>query len=365
MRLFRSPQPPPAVQPGTLKVKPQLDPPRIRTLTYDQRELQEEEIGDPAQLEDAVKPGRVTWIDVQGLGNRDVLKEIAKVFSLHPLTLADVTDVPQRPKCEWHDEYVFVITRAPLQRSRGDIELEQISLFLGKGYVLTFQESHGARLQPVVDLIHAQLGPIRRAGADYLAYSILNTIVESYYRVLDDVGDYLDDLEDEAMADYAGPITLVKTNRIRSSLVHMRRVITPQREALRTLVRHESELVGTDVEVYLRDVFENSLQISELIESYRELAAGVNNTYLSAVSNRTNEVMKVLTIMASLFIPLTFIAGIYGMNFEYMPELKVPWGYPAVWVVMTTAAGAMLVYFYRRGWIGSRQGKQEDPEALD
>ena len=365
MRLFRSPQPPPAVQPGTLKVKPRSDPPRIRTLSYDQRELQEAEIEDARQLKDALDPERVTWIDVQGLGDREVLKEIANVFSLHPLTLADVTDVPQRPKCEWHDEYVFVIMRAPVQQSRGNIVLEQISLFLGKGFVLTFQESHGARLQPVVDLIHAQLGPIRRASADHLAYSILNTIADSYHRVLDDVGDYLDELEEEAMADHSGPATLVKTNRVRASLVHMRRVITPQREALRTLVRRENELVGPDVEVYLRDVYEHSLQIAELIESYRELAGGVNNTYLSAVSNRTNEVMKVLTIMASLFIPLTFIAGIYGMNFEYMPELKVSWGYPAVWVAMITAATAMLVYFYRRGWIGSQGGKEEDPEALD
>lgn len=359
MRLFRSPNPPPAVDPGSLKVKPQLAKPRIRTLSFDQRELHEEEIDDPKLLKDALQPDRVTWIDVQGLGDREVLKEIGNVFSLHPLTLADVTDVPQRPKCEWHDDYVFIITRAPVQRSRGIIALEQVSLFLGEGFVLTFQESHGARLQTVIDMLHAQRGPIRRSNADYLAYTILNTIIDSYYHVLDDVGEYLDELEEAAMGE-SGAATLLKTNRVRASLVHMRRVITPQRDALRMLSRRENDLVGTEVEAYLRDVYEHSLQISELIESYRELAAAVNNTYLSAVSNRTNEVMKVLTIMASLFIPLTFIAGIYGMNFEYMPELKVRWGYFAAWGAMLTTAAGMLIFFYRRGWIGGAGGEDDE-----
>ena len=228
--------------------------------------------------------------------------------------------------------------------------------------MLTFQESYGARLQPVIDMIHAQRGPIRRSEADYLAYTILNTIIDSYYQVLDDVGEYLDGLEEAAMGE-SGAATLAKTNRVRASLVHMRRVITPQRDALRMLARRENDLVSTEVEAYLRDVYEHSLQISELIESYRELAAAVNNTYLSAVSHRTNEVMKVLTIMASLFIPLTFIAGIYGMNFEYIPELKIRWGYFAVWGAMLTTAAGMLIFFYRRGWIGGEGGEDEDQTA--
>jgi magnesium transporter len=325
--------------------------PRIHITRYNRRDLSETEAAKVEQIREALAGDRVVWIDIQGLGDPELPRALGEIFSLHPLVVADITDTPQRPKCEWHEDHIFLITRNPVPHSRGRIGLEQVSVFLGKNYVLTVQENYSSRLQRAADRLHGNVGDVRRHGADYLAYMILDTLSDGYYEVLDDVADYLEDLEQEAMEDPTDR-TLMKSNQVRASLVHMRRAVWPQREALAALSRRESPLVSASVAKYLYDVHEEFVQISELIESYREIASSVNNTYLSSLSNRTNEVMKVLTIMASLFIPLTFIAGIYGMNFEYMPELAVHWGYFAVWGVMLTTAAGMLLYFRRKGWIG-------------
>ena len=222
---------------------------------------------------------------------------------------------------------------------------------LGPNYVASFQERYSTRFQPVWERIVQGLGVIRKRRADYLCYALVDAAIDTFYPALEAIGDRLEELEAEAMEDPT-EATLVRTNDVRNSLVSMRRIIWPQREAIQALVRNDERIFHKETAAYLRDAYEHCLQVSEIIESYRDLVGAVNNTYLSAVSNRTNEVMRVLTIMASLFIPLTFIAGIYGMNFEHMPELGYRYGYPLVWVVMLSSAAAMLVYFARRGWIG-------------
>ncbi len=230
---------------------------------------------------------------------------------------------------------------------------------LGRGYVLSFQERYGDVLDPVRVRIREGLGPMRASGADYLAYALLDTIVDGYYPVLEQVSDVLARLEERILT-HPGPRSLNRLNRLKGLLVTLRRGIWPQREALNRLLRDGSPFISAEVRMYLRDTYDHAAQVVDVVDSHRELVAGLLNTYLSAVSNRTNDVMKLLTIMASIFIPLTFLAGIYGMNFEAMPELHTPWGYPALLGVMTLTALGMLYYFRRRGWLGEPSDDDED-----
>ena len=352
---FHTPEPPPGSRPGTLVVTPDAPAPRITLLTYDPAHTREQRIAEPEDLGGFLAEPGVHWVDIQGLGDIERLTRLGQLFELHALTLEDILNTPQRPKAEWLGRRALVILRAPFVDADGDVEVEQISLVVGENYVLSFQERYSPRFQPVWDRIMRKLGVIRTQGADYLLYALIDATIDSYYPVLESLGDRLEELETEAM-ESPSEATLLHTNRVRNSLSEMRRGIWPQREAVQTLVRNDAQLFREETTAYLRDVYEHCLQVSEIVESYRDLVGSVNNTYLSSVSNRTNEVMRVLTIMASLFIPLTFIAGIYGMNFEEMPELRFRYGYPLVWGVMLSCAVAMLIYFRRRGWLGGGGG---------
>ena len=232
------------------------------------------------------------------------------------------------------------------------VDMEQVSLLMGKNHVVTFQERYGDVLDPVRERIrHGQGRPIRRSGSDYLTYVITDTIIDGYYPVIEAIGDHLEHLETVVMENPSSQ-TLQELNRTKNLLVNLRRVVWPQREVVSSLMRDENELIVDEVRMFLRDTYDHCVQTAEVIEMYRDMSTGLMNTYLSSVANRTNDVMKVLTIMASIFIPLTFMAGIYGMNFEHMPELHVRWAYPAIWLAMTLTAGGMLIFFWRKGWIG-------------
>jgi len=295
--------------------------------------------------------GGVVWIDVQGLGDEPLLRQLGERFGLHLLALEDLVNAPQRPKIEEYREQVLIITRMARFAGRAELNDEQVGLVLGPGYVLSFQERYGDVLEPVRVRIREGLGPIRSAGADYLAYALLDTIIDGYYPVVEHLGEVLARLEDQILA-RPGARTLTRLNRVKGVLVALRRGIWPQREALNRLLRDGSRFISPEVRVYLRDTHDHAAQLVDVVDSHREMVAGLLNTYLSALSNRTNEVMKLLTIMASIFIPLTFMAGVYGMNFEAMPELHSPWGYPALMAVMVLTAVGMLFYFRRRGWLG-------------
>lgn len=343
-------------RPGTLVIDEDAPPPKIRMISYDPEEVREHEINSTEELSAAFDRENVTWVDVQGFGDEQLLRKIGEVFSIHPLAMEDVVNMPQRPKSEAYENQVLIITRMVRVTDGAEVDMEQVTLVLGENYVLTFQERYGDVLDPVRHRIRTGKGrPIRRSGSAYLAYVITDTIVDGYYPVIEALGDHLEQLENVVMEQPSVQVLRV-LNATKNMLVNLRRAIWPMREAVNSLIREDNDMISDEVRLYLRDTYDHCVQTAEVIEMYREMSTGLMNTYMSSVANRTNDVMKVLTIMASTFIPLTFLAGIYGMNFEHMPELHVKWAYPAVWLTMLGTAGGMLAYFWRKGWIGNSAG---------
>jgi magnesium transporter len=355
--LFKKHHPDVGARPGTLVIAHDALPPKIRSISYDQQGVIERDITRVDELSAALDPENITWIDVQGFGDEELLRKIGGVFSIHALAMEDVVNMPQRPKTETYERQMLMITRMVRVRDAADVDMEQVTLVLGENYVLTFQECYGDVLDPVRARIRNVSGRMRSRGPDYLAYAIIDTIVDGYYPVIEVLGDHLEQLEQVVM-EHPSVEVLRLLNRTKNMLVNLRRVIWPMREAMNSLIRDENVQIGAEVRTYLRDTYDHCVQTAEVIEMYREMATGLMNTYLSSVANRTNEVMKVLTIMASIFIPLTFLAGIYGMNFEHMPELHVTWAYPAVWLTMMGTAGGMLAYFWRKGWFRNSVGDE-------
>lgn len=356
-RIFRKRHTKVGARPGTLIIPKQAPQPIIRMIEYGVEKFAEQEIDSLDQLKVAFEDNLITWIDIQGFGDRSIMREIGTMFDLHPLLLEDVVNVPQRPKTEPYGNQLLIVVRmvSTEESEQGQppaVDMEQVSLVLAKNYLITFQEKHGDILDPVRKRIAAGKGAVRSRGADYLAYMIADTIIDGYYPVLELVGDRLESLESEVI-DNPSPEVLRELNSMKNQLINLRRAIWPQREAINTLVRGDHKIVSEEVGLYLRDTYDHCIQTSEVAEMYREMVTGLMNTYLSSVANRTNEVMKVLTIMASIFIPLTFMAGIYGMNFEYMPELQYEYSYLILWFAMVTTALGMIVFFWRKGWIGT------------
>ncbi len=352
--MFRKRHPPVGARPGTLVINGTSPKPSIRVIEYTPENIQEHELTEVSELHGLLHEDSVSWIDVQGLGDEQVLRSIAEVFELHPLALEDVVNVPQRPKVENYEKHLLFITRMAMLDDVYTVKAEQVSVFIGPKFVLTFQERHGDILDPVRARLRRGGGPIRKSGPDYLAYAILDAIVDAYYPILESLGDLLESMENEIIEKPSRSV-LHRIHHIKRELLAIRRAIWPQREAVNSLIREDNPLISDAVKAYLRDVYDHCVQIIDVVETYRELAGGLMDIYLSSVSNRTNEVMKVLTIIASIFIPLTFMAGIYGMNFENMPELKVRWAYPMLMASMVAVAAGMFVYFRRKGWLGAGQ----------
>ncbi len=349
---FKKHHPSAGSRPGTLVVSKTSPPTRIDAIVYTEKTIEEHTSVSVESLASLIGDGHIAWIDVQGLGDEAVLRGLGEFFSLHPLVLEDVVNVPQRPKTEEYDGQKLIITRMVRLGGQAELDVEQVSIIFGANYVLTVQERPGDVLDPVRRRLRDGKGPMRRLGPDYLAYAILDAIVDAYYPVLEELGDYLEQLEDQVLTT-PGAEVLQRLSRVKATLVTLRRSIWPQREVANALVRDPSPLITDTVRVYLRDVYDHCVQTAEVAESYRDLVSSLMSTYLSAVSNRTNDIMKVLTIMASIFIPLTFLAGIYGMNFEYMPELHVRWAYPSLLFLMFLTVSGMLVFFRRKGWFGT------------
>lgn len=357
--LFRKKHTEVGARPGTLAISEDAPAPKISSTHYSESEHRTAAVNQVSELKDAFQEGEVTWIDIQGFGDRSVMRELGALFNLHPLLLEDIVNVPQRPKSEPYEDQLLVIVRMVQvgkddQRGEPTVDMEQVSMVIANNYLITFQERHGDILDPVRKRIASGKGLIRKRGPDYLAYVIADTIVDGYYPVLEIVGDRLEMLE-VAVIENPSPATLGELNRLKNQLINLRRAIWPQREAINELVRGDHQLITSEVGVYLRDTYDHCIQTSEVAEMYREMVTGLMNTYLSSVANRTNEVMKVLTIMASIFIPLTFMAGIYGMNFENMPELKYPYAYAILWFAMGIVTAGMLLFFWTKGWIFERR----------
>ena len=314
------------------------------------KEYEDQAIEDVAQLP-PLEPDRIHWLDIQGLGDLKTIEAVGKRFKIHPLALADAVNVPQRPKTDIYGDQILVVMRMVCLAKDQTVQTEQVTLLIGKGYVVTFQEKPGDILDPLRKRLTDPTSRVRNGNAGFLAYAIIDTIIDGYYPVVDVLGDHIESLESRVMTDPSTD-TLVELNHTKNLLVDLRRSISPQREAINALIREQHPGISDEVRIHLRDVYDHCIQSLEVIEMYREMSTGLISIYLSAVANRSNDVMKVLTIMASIFIPLTFIAGIYGMNFEHMPELKFRWAYPMVWAVMIAISGGMLAVFWRKGWLG-------------
>jgi len=304
---------------------------------------------DVAELEAFRDREGILWVDVNGVHDAEIISRIGTVFNLHPLLLEDVLNTHQRPKVEEYGENLFLVLRMLLQ---GDdaIEMEQISLVLGQRYVLTFQERSRDTFDPVRRRLEDAGSRMRQQGADYLTYALVDTIVDGYFAVLEGVGDRIETLED-AVIETPDRETLAEVYDVKRTLAELRRAIWPLRDSLGTMARGDSPQVSATTLPYFRDVADHAIRTLDTIETYRDTTATLIDMYMSSVSNRLNEVMRVLTVIATIFIPLTFIVGVYGMNFTDMPELAWRWGYPAVWGVMVAVVVGLIVFFRRRDWL--------------
>lgn len=338
--------------PGTIIVDENAPPPIIFLIDYNPTNVTSKQIKTPEECAVYLNTESVSWVDVQGLGNADILQRLGKVFDLHPLVLEDVVNVVERPKLEDHEDQLLIIARmvVPTERVCG-FHNEQVGFVLGKNYLLTVQEESE---HDCFDGVRARLrnnkGIIRKYKADYLAYALLDAVVDGFFPVLERYGERLEELEEEVMVN-PNRQTLQQIYQIRRELLQLRRAIWPQRDVINSLIRDGYELISEEVRIYLRDCYDHAVQVMDMVETYRELASGLMDVYLSAVNNRMNEVMKLLTVVSTIFIPLTFIAGVYGMNFEHMPELKFPWGYPICLAAMAAIAVGLVFFFWRRGWL--------------
>lgn len=347
----------PGSVPGTLNIEDDAEIPDIVLIDYSSDRANQSINMTPEACAEYLTTNSVSWVDVKGLGSESILQRLGKVFGLHPLVLEDIVNVPQRPKVEDYPQQLVVITQMVVPKTSGKgFSLEQVSLVVSKNYVLTVQEyPEKDCFRPVRRRIKFNKGSIREMGADYLAYALWDAIIDGFFPVLEIYGEKIEDLEDEVIFNPSNQ-SLAKVYQVKRELLALRRAIWPQRNALNTLIRDGSNVIEPEILVFLRDCYDHTVQIIDIIETYRELASSLTDIYLSAISNKMNEVMKLLTVISSIFIPLTFIAGIYGMNFDpdvspfNMPELEWYWGYPFCWALMLITAGSLVFYFWRKGW---------------
>jgi magnesium transporter len=324
---------------------------KLSVISYDQVNLKEKEISKVEEVFSFRNKQSVTWLNVDGVHQIEMLEQVGKHFCLHPLVLEDIASTGQRPKMEDFDDYIFVVLRMlRFDEKENEIKTEQISLLLGPDFVISFQEKKGDVFDSIRERIRNNKGRIRKMGADYLAYALIDAIVDNYFMVLEKLGETIEEIEEKLVTNPTSE-TLHTLHDLKREMVFLRKSVWPLREVINRLERSESPLINKSTYVYLRDVYDHTIQVIDAVETFRDMLSGMLDIYLSSVSNRMNEVMKVLTIIATIFIPLTFIAGIYGMNFRYMPELEQGWSYPAILILMLIIAIVMLVYFRRKKWI--------------
>jgi magnesium transporter len=358
--LFEKYNPEVGSRPGTLAIPPNSPFPNITVVEYDVSSVRRREIENVQELRSLERGEGVTWVDVQGLGDEATIRAIGDIFELHPVALENAVNVPQRAKTELYTHHQLVIARTPRIDEEGVVRTPQVCFVIGERYLLTFQERYFGFFDAVRERIEAGLGPIRSEGPGYLAYAMIDAMVDRYYPIAQRLSDQLGEL-DEVIVEHPHPEVLNRVHQMRRQLVVLRRIGWPQREALRALAIEPSPFVREQTLVFLRHAEAHMTQIMEAVDSARETTTGLVEIYLSNIGQRTNEIMKVLTLMASIFIPLTFIAGIYGMNFENMPELHQQMGYPSVLGLMAVTAVGMLAYFRRKGWLGGRgRGRRDD-----
>jgi len=343
--------------PGTLVHvgERRVERPVITVFDYDGEKVVEKRVETVEECFPLRDTKSVSWINVDGIHDTDLVARLGAHFGLHPLVQEDILNTHQRPKVDSYDDYLFIVLKMiSYNEKRDDVDVEQVSLILGKNFVITFQERPGDVFEGVRERIRKAKGRVRGEGCDYLTYALIDAIVDSYFVILERVSEKVEGLE-SAVMDEPTPRELHKIHRLKSGVSFLRKSIWPLREMMGALMRDGSGLIKEKVEPYLRDLYDHTIQITDAIDTFRDMLSGLLDVYLSSVSNRMNEIMKVLTIFAAIFIPLTFVAGVYGMNFEFMPELKLRMGYPLVLLVMLAVAITMLAFFWRKGWLWERR----------
>lgn len=345
----------PGAAPGTLLIDSKAPHPEIQVIAVDRDRVSEEKLESPREIQRFLGKWPVVWINVNGLGDEKTLEEIAKTFGLHRLALEDVVNVHQRPKAELYDDHIYVVFRM-ISLQDDQLMNEQVSLFLGKDYVLTFQEREGDCFEPVRKRIREGRRLIMDSGPDYLAYALMDAVIDSYFPILERYSERMEELEAAVLAEPSEEL-LADIYDIKHNILAFRRAAVPMRDAINTLTRETTGLIHKETTIYLRDCYDHTLRLLEMSETYRELAFDLVNLYLSNISNKMNQIMKVLTIIATIFIPLGFIAGLYGMNFDRdvslwnMPELGWRFGYPFALALMGIVALLLLFFFKRRNWL--------------
>lgn len=342
----------PGLSPGTLAVNGvhTTGPVRITVIDYDEAHFSEKRVDNVEDCFPFRDTDTVTWINIDGLGNTEVIERIGKHYHIHPLILEDILNTGQRPKFEDLETYLYVnLTMLQLAGPERNIKGEHVSLIIGHNFLLSFQEDVGDVFDPVRDRIRKE-GRIRKFGPDYLAYALIDDIVDNYFLVIEHLEEQVETLEEELVTN-ATPSSLHKINNLKKSMIFLRKSIWPLREVISGMERTESSLIKESTLIYLRDVYDHVIQVIDTLETIRDMVSGMIDIYLSGLSYKMNEIMKVLTLIATIFIPLTFVAGVYGMNFRYMPELAWEHGYYMVWGIMIAMVLVMICYFRKKQWI--------------
>jgi magnesium transporter len=325
---------------------------RINIVAYNAEKIVEKEIDSVEEcLNFKDKPGLNLWINVTGLDQTDIIENVGSYFDIHPLTLEDILNTGQRPKMEDYESYVYTVLKMMLLDTKNDdITIDQISIIFGYNYILSFQEREDDVFNPLRERLKNPASRLRKSGVDYLAYGLIDAVIDNYFLILEHFGEAIEELEDELVVQ-PSPETLRTIQKYRRNMIIIRKSVWPLRELINGMQKIESEIIKDNTRIYLRDIYDHTIQVIDSVEDFRDILSSMIDVYLSSLSNKMNDIMKVLTVIATIFIPLTFIAGVYGMNFKYMPELDSRWGYPAVLLLMAILGTSMLAYFRKKKWV--------------
>jgi magnesium transporter len=325
---------------------------RMTVIDYSKENVVEKEIQSIDEILEYKDSDTVTWVIIEGLADVDVVERIGEMFGIHQLVLEDLLNTYQRPKFEEYDDYLHIVIKSLLATDDNfTVEYEQISLLILENFVFAFKEKTDGLFHPIIKRIKISRSRLRSLRADYLTYVILDTVVDQYFKLIDSLDETVTSIEDALIVSEPTRESLNTIQKLKREIINIRRHVSPIRELMAGILRSDSALIEEKTQIYFRDVADHAIRVLELIESYREVLSGLLDIYISSVSNKMNEVMKVLTVFASIFIPLTFLAGIYGMNFEYMPELKWKWAYPVLWIGFIAIPVVLIIYFKKKKWL--------------
>ncbi len=324
---------------------------KIQIIDYNENKLLEREAATIDECLPFKETDTVTWINITGVHDMQIIEDLGKKFGLHPLMLEDIVNTEQRPKMDDFGDHLFIVLKMLYRNSeKKGIQHEQVSLIMGPGMVISLQEYEEDVFDSLRERIRTGKGRVRSRGADYLMYALIDMVVDHYFHLFEDFGEEIEALQDAVISN-PQPETLQQIQHLKREMIFLRKSVWPQREIISALVRGESPQISEETILFLRDVYDHTIQVIDTVETYRDMLTGMMDIYLSSVSNRMNEVMKVLTIIATIFIPMTFLAGMYGMNFKYMPELEIKWAYPVFWVVIIAIFAMMVLWFKRKKWL--------------